>query len=47
MSWKQRYVKNSFLAEVLFKGTIDWKLLQKKYFFPGILTIDYLFKKNI
>ena len=45
ISWKQRYVKNSFLTEAIFTGVTDWKLLQKILFSPRIQTADYLLQK--
>ena len=45
ISWKQRYVKNSFLTEAIFTGVTDWKLLQKILFLPRIQTADYLLQK--
>ena len=45
ISWKQRYVKNSFVTEAIFTGVTDWKLLQKILFSPRIQTADYLLPK--
>ena len=45
-AWKCTYLENKDMAKIIFfKGTTNWKLIQK-ILFSRILTADYLLQKK-
>ena len=45
-AWKCTYLENKDMAKIVFfKGTTNWKLIQK-ILFSRILTVDYLLQKK-